>query len=435
MVDRLRSGTVAAYATAVAPTAILSVPFSIYLPPFIAEGGVLSIATIGLIFSISAAWDGLVDPIIGSVVDRVKAGEAPHRRWMTRAVVPLAILLMLLIAFGERSSAFIVLPILLLFYSSFSLFEVAHLSWGAALAKNQEDSSRLFGARELGGKTALVLALGVPAALQAIRPESTLEERMTAYAVMALLAIPMALFAIRKLPARPIIPQPGIGWRAEIGASLKSRPLRLLLSVQFTNAFASGSLTALFIFFLDAYLQLSKISSIILFLTFVGTALAAPIWTLAAQRLSKPRVMIAMPMWLIFILGIGFFLPRGETGPAILFGLTLGMGFVGLIFIYGMVSDLAPVDAELVGRDRTAFLFAIVNVTQKIGIALAIAVSYALLDIGGFEATNKAASADIVRTLFLVLPATSWAVMALFLLKLMREPLFHKSIKQKKMLH
>jgi glycoside/pentoside/hexuronide:cation symporter, GPH family len=432
MVERLRSGTVAAYATAVAPTAILSVPFSIYLPPFIAEGGVLPIATIGLIFSISAAWDGIVDPIIGSVVDRVKAGDAPHRRWMTRAVVPLALLLVLLLALGEQSSVFVLLPILLLFYSSFSLFEVAHLSWGSALSKSQEDSSRLFGARELGGKTALVLALGVPAALQAVRPEATLEERIIAYAAMALLAIPLALFAIRKLPARPIIPQPGIGWRAEIAASLKSRALLLLLAVQFTNAFASGSLTALFIFFLDAYLQLNKISSIILFLTFVGTALAAPFWTMAARRFPKPRVMIAMPLWLILILGLGLLLPQGAAAPAILFGLTLGAGFVGLMFIYGMVSDLAPADAELVGRDRTAFLFAIVNVIQKIGISIAIAVSYALLDLGGFDATNKAASADLVRMLFLILPATSWAVMVLLLLRLMREPLFRNAMEPKK---
>ena len=424
MVEPLQRRTVAAYAAAVAPMAILSLPFSIYLPPFIAEGGVLSVATIGLLFSVSAAWDGIVDPIIGSVIDRVRAGDAPHRIWMLRAAMPLALLLALLISFGEQSPAWILLPILLLFYSFYSLFDVAHLSWGSALAQTPDDSSRLFGARELGGKIAVVLAFAAPAIIQAIDPGISIEGRIIAYAAIAFLAIPLALVAIYQLPPRAIMPQPGIGWRAEIAATLRSRPLVLLLAVQLTNAFAFGSLTALFVFFVNAWLRLDQVSSLILFLTFIGGAVAAPFWTAAARRIAKPRLMIAMPLWLIAILLGGLLVEPGSVAQAIVFSGTLGTGFVGLIFIYGMVSDLAPTDAQTCGRDRTAFLFAIVNVIQKIGVSLAIAVSYVLLDLGGFDPLNQPASADLVRLLFLLTPATAWTVMIVLLLLLSREPMF-----------
>jgi glycoside/pentoside/hexuronide:cation symporter, GPH family len=423
----LRPRTVAAYATAVAPMAILSLPFSVYLPPFIAEGGILSIATIGLIFSISAAWDGIVDPIIGSIIDKKHNGDAPHQRWMIRAALPLALLLILLVVFGEQSSAFILLPILLLFYSAYSLFDVAHLSWGSALADNPEASSRLFGAREFSGKIAVVIAFGAPALLQAFVPDISIEGRILAYTSIALLAIPLAILAIRNIPPRPIIAQPGIGWRAELAASLGSRPLLLLAGVQLFNAFAFGSLTALFVFFVDAYLQLDRLSSIILFLTFIGGAFAAPVWTAIAKRTAKPTLMIAMPIWLIMVLASGWFLPINSPPHTMLFGLCLGFGFVGLIFIYGMVSDLAPIDAKMMQRDRTAFLYAIINVIQKIGVSLAIATSYALLGWGGFDTETKTGSGEIVRALFLLLPSISWLVMMILLLFLRREPLFQIS--------
>ena len=52
--------TVATYAAAIGPVAILGLPFSVYLPPFIASGGTIPVALVGLLFSLSTLWDGLV---------------------------------------------------------------------------------------------------------------------------------------------------------------------------------------------------------------------------------------------------------------------------------------------------------------------------------------------------------------------------------------
>ena len=80
--EALRSRTVAAYAATAGPTVILGLPFSVYLPPYIAEGGVISVALVGLLFSLTTIWDGVVDPLIGTMVDRVRTGLGAHRRWM-----------------------------------------------------------------------------------------------------------------------------------------------------------------------------------------------------------------------------------------------------------------------------------------------------------------------------------------------------------------
>jgi glycoside/pentoside/hexuronide:cation symporter, GPH family len=418
--------TVSAFALAVGPAAVLGLPFSVYLPPFVAAGGMVPVALVGLIFSLSTLWDGVVDPWIGTMIDRKSRGSAPHRRWMMLAVVPLALMLPLLVIAGDDLGFWILLPLLLLFYSSFSLYDVAHLSWGAALADNPGDSARLFGNREFAAKLILVIAFALPALAQAWMPEIDLQGRILAYASLMLLLFPLAMLAIARLPGRAVVQTAGIGWRQEIRASLNNRPLLLLLLVQFLSAFSFGALSATFIFFADGYLQLDAKGALLLFGTFVGGAIFTPFWTWAARRFGKPQTMLFDTLWLLVAIAIGLLLPAGNFWLAMAFTLFLGGGFMGLIFIHGMVADLAPFDRQRCGRDRSAFLYAIVNLMQKFGNAVAVAVSYALLGAFQFDATNPAESAALIRNLFIGLPMGGWAIAFVTLLYLRR----HREVNQ-----
>jgi glycoside/pentoside/hexuronide:cation symporter, GPH family len=422
MSEHLPSSTVATYASAVGPVAILGLPFSVYLPPFIAAGGGVPVAMVGLVFSLSTIWDGLVDPLIGNMVDRKSSGDAPHRRWMLRASLPLALLLVLLVFWGDSLSVWLLLPLLLLFYSCYSLYEVAHLAWGAALADNPDDSTRLFGNREFGAKLLLILAFAAPALAQWAIPGLSLQGRILAYVGLLIFAFPLALWAIHTLPARPIVPEPGIGWAMELKTSLRTRPLILLLLVQFLGAFSFGALTATFLFYADGYLKLDAHGSALLFGSFVGGALFTPLWIQIARRLGKPQAMVLDCAWLLLILAAGLVVPPGNFMLSMLFSVTLGSGFAGLLLIHGMVCDLAPHDRTLCGRDRSAFLFAITHLVQKGGNATAVGISFALLGAYGFDATNPGATPELVRNLFTWLPFLGWSVMLLVALLLAREP-------------
>jgi glycoside/pentoside/hexuronide:cation symporter, GPH family len=418
----LSKGKVAAYAAAVGPVAIFGLPFSVYLPPYISAGGVIAVSLVGLMFSLCTLWDGVVDPAIGTMIDRVSAGDAPHRRWMRLAAGPLAALLLVLVFAGDSLPFAGLFVVLIFFYSSFSLFDVAHLSWGAALAGSPSESARLFGGREWAAKLFLILAFAAPAIAQLAIPGLSLQGRIIAYASLVVLALPIALFAISRIPARTVRAQPGIGWRRELAATMGFRPLMLLLVVQILGSFAFGSLTSLFVFFADGALRLDDRSAVLLFGTFVGGAIFTPFWTRAAIRYGKPQTMIGMSAWLVAVLIASFFVAPGNFWQAMLFATALGSGFVTLIFIHGMVADLAPHDAKRCGRERTAFLYAMINLVQKMGVASAIAVSYALLDAIGFDARNAAASADAIKLLFSGLPMIAWGIMAVLLFWLMREP-------------
>ena len=423
MIQPLDRRTVSIFAIGIGPAAVLGLPFSVYLPPFVAAGGAVPVALVGIMFSLSTLWDGVVDPLIGTMIDRKSVGEAPHRRWMRIAALPIALLLPLLVIWGDDINFWLLLPLLLLFYSSTSLYDVAHLAWGGALAGSPDDSARLFGNRQFAEKIILVLAFALPAIAQALMPDLDLQGRVLAYASLVILLLPVALLAIARLPGRPVAAEPGIGWKAELRASMASPTLLMLLAVQFLSAFSFGALSATFIFFADGYLALDHRGALLLFGTFVGGALFTPLWIIAARRFGKPQTMIANCTWLLAALGSAAVLPQGNFITALLFSVVLGSGFMGLIFLHGMVSDFAPHDRHRCGRDRTAFLFAIFNLTQKMGNAVAIASSYALLGAYGFDATRPGESGDLVRNIFTGVPLMGWGAMIVVLLFLRRNAL------------
>jgi Na+/melibiose symporter-like transporter len=410
--------TVSIYAIGIGPAAMLGLPFSVYLPPFVAAGGAVPVALVGLIFSLSTLWDGVIDPLIGTMIDRKSKGDAPHRRWMRIAAFPIAVLLPILVIWGDDVNFWLLLPLLLLYYSSYSLYDVAHLSWGAALAKGPDDSARLFGNRQFAEKIILVFAFALPALAQALIPGLDLQGRVLAYASLVILLLPLALYAIARLPGRAVLPEPGIGWKKELKASLASPTLLMLLAVQFLGAFSFGGLSATFIFFADGYLALDHKGALLLFGTFVGGALFTPLWIIAARQFGKPQTMIANCLWLLAVLASGSLLPQGEFVVALLFSVLLGAGFMGLVFLHGMVSDFAPHDRAQCGRDRTAFLFALLNLVQKLGNAVAVAIAYALLGAYGFDATRPGDSGELVRNIFTGLPLFGWGAMIFLLLAL-----------------
>lgn len=412
------------YSASVGPIAIMGLPLSIYLPPYISEGGVVAVALVGLMFSISTLWDGVVDPLIGTMIDRKSKGDAPHRRWMAMAALPLLFLLALLVTVGDRLDFWALLPLLLLYYSCYSLFDVAHLAWGSALSDGRSEvSARLFGAREYIAKLVLVIAFAAPALAQYLMPDISLQGRIIAYVSLVVIAMPIALIANQKVPSRPVLVEPGFGWRKELKLSLQSPSLLLILAVHFLNAFAFGAMASTYIFFAEAYLRLDQYGSLLLFLTFVGGAITTPLWVYAARKLGKPKGMILMCATLVALLIGGMQLPlAGQLLPSAVFTIVIGGAFMGLIFIFGMIADYAPVDAQICGRDRTAFIFATGNLMQKLGNASALALSYWLLGYFGFDPARPHEHGEVVRNIWAGLPIAAWALAAFVALFLVRQP-------------
>src|SRR3546814_10327410 len=90
------------------------------------------------------------------MVCRVRTGLGAHRRWMLLALLPLSLLLLALVTVGDRLPFAALFLMMVLFYSSYSLYEVTQLSWGSALVRTPADSALLCGMRDWFAKIALI---------------------------------------------------------------------------------------------------------------------------------------------------------------------------------------------------------------------------------------------------------------------------------------
>ena len=52
------------------PLSAMGMPIAVYLPRFYSEGMGLSLATVGLIFTLARIWDVVTDPLMGVAIDR-----------------------------------------------------------------------------------------------------------------------------------------------------------------------------------------------------------------------------------------------------------------------------------------------------------------------------------------------------------------------------
>jgi Na+/melibiose symporter-like transporter len=421
-VTALSRRAVTLYAVAAAPVAILGLPLSVFLPPFVSTGGAIAVGLVGVLFMLATLWDGFIDPAIGRLIDRRNAHGTPHRRWIWLSIVPMTAALSLVVAQGDALAFLPLLALLILFTSSYSFYDVGHLAWGSALADDAGQSSRLFGAREWAGKIGVLLAFAVPAAVQAFVPDLDHGGRVLAYAALAVLLLPLALWATTGLPVPATTPQVALDWRAEWRVTLGFPALLLLIAAQAMNAFGLGAITSIFVFFADGVLGLASAAPLLLLISFIGAGLTTPLWTRLAIRIGKPRGMLVMALWLVAVMAFASVLPRGNFPLAALFVFILGSGFVGLLFIYGIAADLTVADRERCGRDRTAFVFSLVNVAQKAGTALGIGFSYIALDLFAFDPGNPAASATPLRAIYVGVPVVAWLGVAAAVYRLSADP-------------
>ena len=64
----------------------MGMPIAVYLPPFYSEGMGLSLATVGLIFTLARIWDVVTDPLMGVAIDRFPSRWGRRKHWIALSI-------------------------------------------------------------------------------------------------------------------------------------------------------------------------------------------------------------------------------------------------------------------------------------------------------------------------------------------------------------
>lgn len=398
----LRSSSLFAYGLFGMPLAMAALPLYVHLPKF--YGGYLGVdlTVLGVLLLALRLADGVADPLLGVWSDRARS----RKRLIAIAAPALAAGMVALFVPLPRAQGPLLVWLgcsLALVYLAFSVATINHNAWGAELASDPDQRTRITATREGLALTGVVIASVAPTLLgSAGDPATGLGAFAWLYAGFALVCVAITLQA----PAAPKADAPaGAAWTS-LRIPLADPLFRRLLVVFMANGIASAIPATLVLFFIADVLRADSAQGVFLALYFIAGAAGMPVWVALSVRFGKVRAwagaMIAAIVAFVWAAGLSAGDTTAFAAICVLSGVALG-------------ADLAlppSLLADVIGRDGRArpagAYFGLWTLATKLNLALAAGIALPLL--GYFGYAPGANDAVAVRTLALVYAALPCAL-------------------------
>jgi Na+/melibiose symporter-like transporter len=395
--ERLSLPRLIAFAAPAGSVGAIFIPMSLFLPPLYSELGI-GLASVGMIFLIAKVWDGLTDPVLGVLADRYGARFGRRRPWIVASVPILAVSIHRLFIPPPDPGAVYLLVWLLVLYIGWTMLTISHVAWASELTEDYDERSRVMGGLQvltlLGGLSVLVFA----ATLETGDAPGALADRVGRLGIFILVPIPllvaMAVTSTAEV-ARSPGPRPRLGLRALLG----QRSLLRLIAADLLIGIQIGTTTALHVFFVSQVLEMPDAASVYFVIMLVSGLLCIPGWVKLSYRIGKHRTLCAGALVGCLAAVAVSMLPAGQFGLGVAAFVTVGL-YTGAreLLVRSIMADVVLEDSAREGTERAATFFAMLTFTAKLGVALAVGMTFVILSIIGF--TADAANTPDVLTRF-----------------------------------
>ena len=383
---RLSLPAVLAFACAYMPFAALQLSVAVQLPPFFASQLGLGLAA-GAAFGIVRLIDIPVDPALGLFMDKTRTPMGRYRPWMIAGAPILMLALYMLYEAPPGISQGYLVIWLLVVYLGMSMLLVAGNAWASTLAATYQDRSRIFGAMLAMGVIGTVTCLLIPVAFEQTHRAELSGMRAVGWFLIVLAPVAVGI-ALLRTPERVAAAATGRRFGMADYFSLLSRGNVLrILAADFCITMSPGWMAALYYFY---YRQSRGISlsgaSLLLTLYILAGLIGGPATAWLGNRISKHRALIvSTSLYSVLLIAVPV-LPKGNAMlyalPMMLLG-AMATGFV--VMIRAITADVGDELRLEGGQELIGLLYALTSATTKAAGALAIFVSFALLQSVGFD--------------------------------------------------
>ena len=394
----------AAYGSLAFPLAAAFIALQVIVPTYYAQALGLSLSAVGAILLAARLWDLFTDPIVGFLSDRTPARLGRRRLWIVGSAPLIALSVWALFNPPADAGNRFLLICTLAIYVAGTMSIVPLNAWGAELSPSYHQRSRISGARVVFGLAGTLIALLVV--------DNSSSEGL-ANSLFAITLLTLVGLAVSVPTAAIIVPDngrvspEGNSIRGAVSLLVRPSPFRRLLVAFLLNGLGNAIPATLFLLYVTHVLEQPAIAGMMLFAYFVCSAISVPLWVRVSRKLGKHRT------WCIAVAGscvffaVAPFLGAGDTVlyTAIVVGTGLMIG-ADLALPSAINGDLIEWDALENGQRRPGLFFALWGTASKLAYALAVGLSFPLLDLVGFDATITNA-ADDVRFLAVLYAAPS----------------------------
>jgi GPH family glycoside/pentoside/hexuronide:cation symporter len=376
---------VVAYALPALVIALPTIPVYIYLPTLYGVELGLGLVATGVVLLFARLFDAVSDPLIGVVSDRFGFLGAHRKPWIAIGGVIAGIgLVKILTPPANVDPAYLLLWSLIL-YGGWTMVAVPYLAWGAELADDYDQRTRITAWREamtLGG----ILGAGVLGAVTA--EMGWTQQQSTSAIAWSAVGLGIVTFAALMwlVPDRASRPAQNLSVAGVVGV-LANRPFMRLIAAWFLNGLANGVPAALFFLYLEFTLGANTDTrAIFVLIYFAAGIVSIPLWTRLSRRFDKTATwcgaMFAAVMAFIFVP----LLPEGAfvafTIICIVTGMSLG---ADLALPPAIQADVIDYDEWRFRQRRAGLQFALWGMSTKLALAAGVGLSLPALEIIGFD--------------------------------------------------
>ncbi|MGI9323184.1 MAG: MFS transporter [Pseudomonadales bacterium] len=470
----LNRWVLASYGAPAMPLSMILLPMAVYLPAVYAdpEGFGLQLGFVGMVLVLARVFDGLTDPIVGYISDRLRTRWGRRKPYMLLGtpiyVFGICMLFIPPITFEDTtmfgytfSTGYPwMLATLVIAYVGATIKDVPYSAWGAELSPNYHERTLVTSWREGFTVTGSLIGAFTPAIIFFFGYDRPLD---VVYFLSLAIAFIMPVLVINACISVPeFAVKEATQQRLPLRESFKyvwsNEPYRRLVIAFLFSTIGAAMTNTLSFFFVKHVLLAGDLYGFYLAPYFLSQLVAIPLWFKLSRRIGKHRAtMVAIgwySLWSCFIPLIAIapivwfdafqieallrFLPDDAylaaiayfegvpTGKFLFFILVMclkGSSIGALSALpYAMAADVVDVDAAMTGKRQGGAYFSIWSMTRKLAYALGLVVGTSLVVFWGFD--SLADPLDTTNTPFalLMLAVTYSVIPALF--KFVAMPLF-----------
>lgn len=388
---RLALPAIITFSLATFPVSSLSVALFVYLPAYLAGHLGVALTAIGYAWATVRVVDIIIDPLIGQAMDRTTTRFGRYRVWLAGGAPILMLAAYMLFMAPKGVGGGYVLLWLFILYLGYSIVLLAQWSWGATLAREYHERSRVFGVLTTVGVVATVATLLIPA----LAPQAGLSnaEGVRAMGWFIITGTPIAIaISLWRTPERPNPTHNAhVSLRDYLDIARKPEVIRLFFA-QMALALGPTWMSAMYLFYFRDLLGFDNQKATILLLGYIlAGVVGAPLTSRLAIRIGKHQtLMVTSASFSVGLLGV-LLIPYGSLLGAIPVLLWCGFMAAGFgLIINAMMADVGDEIRLHQGKERISLLYAVLNFAAKLAGAGAIAITYPLLASLGYDAQEGA---------------------------------------------
>ena len=422
----LTSWQLASYGAPAMPLSMVALPMAVYLPAVYAdaEGFGLGLAFVGLVMMLSRIFDGITDPLIGFISDRIRTPWGRRKPFVVIGtpiyiagicllfIPPIDFEEITLFGFTFNSGYPWMLMALVITYVGATVKDVPYSAWGGELTTNYNERTLVTSWREGFSVTGSLIGAFTPTIILFFGYDKPVDAVYFLSLAIAFIMPVLVANCVISTPEHKVVERRAerLPLRESFGYVWQNESYRRLIIIFLFSNIGSAMTNTLSFFFVKHVLLAGDLYGFYLAPYFISQIVAIPLWFKLSRKYGKHRATMAAIFWyalwscFIPLIAIapqvwfdGFrievmlsFLPPDQLASITAYfdGIPTGK-FLFFIFVmilkgssigalsalpYAMAADVIDLDRAQTGKQQSGAYFSIWTMARKLAYALGLIV-------------------------------------------------------------